>query len=67
MIKMQKAPKGPEGFASNRYFQGTLGFDIINDSEFTDKNKVFGKKCVDLKRQGSAKVEHKPLICKEDL
>ena len=54
-------------FGLNRYFKATRGFDIINDSEFTDANKVFGAKCVDLKRQGLAKVEHKPLICKEDL
>ena len=51
----------------NRHFKATRGFDIINDSEFTDANKVFGAKCVDLKRQGLAKVEHKPPICEEDL
>ena len=48
----------------NWHFKATRGFDIINDSELTD---VFGAKCVDLKRQGLAKVEHKPLICEEDL
>ena len=51
----------------NRHFKATRGFDIINDSEFTDANKVFGAKCVDLKRQGLAKVEHKPPICEENL
>ena len=51
----------------NRHFKATRGFDIINDSEFTDASKVFGAKCVDLKRQGLAKVEHKPPICEEDL
>ena len=54
-------------FGLNRHFKATRGFDIINDSEFTDANKVFGAKCVDLKRQGLAKVEHKPPICEEDL
>ena len=54
-------------FGLNRHFKATRGFDIINDSEFTDANKVFGAKCVDLKRQGLAKVEHKPAICEEDL
>ena len=54
-------------FGLNWHFKATCGFDIINDLEFTDANKVFGAKCVDLKRQGLAKVEHKPLICEEDL
>ena len=54
-------------FGLNRHFKATRDFDIINDSEFTDANKVFGAKCVDLKRQGLAKVEHKPPICEEDL
>ena len=54
-------------FGLNRHFKATRGFDIINDTEFTDANKVFGAKCEDLKRQGLAKVEHKPPICEEDL
>ena len=54
-------------FGLNRHFKATRGFDIINDSEFTDANKVFGAKCVDLKRQGLAKVEHEPPICEENL
>ena len=54
-------------FRLNRHFKATRGFDFIIDSEFTDANKVFGEKCVDLKRQGLAKVEHKPSICEEDL
>ena len=54
-------------FGLNRHFKATRGFDIINDSEFTDANKVFGAKCVDLKGQGLVKVEHKPPICEEDL
>ena len=54
-------------FGLNRHFKATCGFDIINDSEFTDTNKVFGAKCVDQRRQGLAKVEHKPLIYEEDL
>ena len=52
-------------FGLNRHFKATRGFDIINDTEFTDANKVFGAKCVDLKRQGLAKVEHKPPIYEE--
>ena len=54
-------------FGLNRRFNAPRGFDIINDSEVTDANKVFGAKCVDLKRQGLAKDEHKPPICVEDL
>lgn len=37
-------------FGLNRYFKVIRGFDIINDLEFIDVNKVFGVKCVDLKR-----------------
>ena len=48
-------------------FQSCSWFYIINDSEFTDANKVFGAKRGDLKQQGLAKVEHKPPICEEDL
>ena len=54
-------------FGLNLHFKATRGFDIINDSYFTDANEVFGAKCVDLKRQGLARVEHKPLIREEDL
>jgi len=54
-------------FGVNWHFKATHGFDIINDSEFTEANKVFGAKCVDLKRQGLAKVEHKLPICEEGI
>ena len=53
-------------FGLNWHFKATRGFDIINDSEFTDTNNVFGAKCVDLKRQELAKVEHKPPIGEQD-
>ena len=54
-------------FGLGRHFKATLGFDIINDPAFAEANKVFGAKCVELKRQGLAKVEHTPPICEEDL
>ena len=54
-------------FGLGRHFKATLGFDIINDPAFAEANKVFGAKCVELKRQGLAKVEHMPPICEEDL
>ena len=38
------------------------GTDIIQDPEFAEVNKVFLAKCVDLKRQGLAKIEHKTAI-----
>ena len=53
-------------FGLNRHFK-TKGTDIIQDPEFAQANKVFLAKCVDLKRQGLAKVEHKPAILKKDL
>ena len=40
------------------------GTDIIQDPEFAEVNKVFLARCVDLKRQSLAKVEHKPAILK---
>ena len=54
-------------FGLGRHFKATLGFDIINDPAFAEANKVFGAKCVELKRQGLAKVQHTPPICEEDL
>jgi hypothetical protein len=54
-------------FGLNRHFKSTLGFDVINDAEFSEANKFFAAKCVDLKRRGLAKVEHKPAMCEEDL
>ena len=41
--------------------------DIINGPEFEEANRVFKAKTVELKRQGKAKVEHKPPIAPEDL
>ena len=47
-------------FGLNRHFK-TKGTDIIKDPEFVVANKIFLARCVDLKRQGLAEVEHKPL------
>ena len=41
--------------------------DIINGPEFEEANRVFKAKIVELKRQGNAKIEHKPPIAPEDL
>ena len=53
-------------FGLNRHFK-TKGTDITQDPEFAEANEVFLAKCVDLKRQGLAKVEHKPAILENDL
>ena len=34
-------------------------FDIINDPEFSNANKVFAAKCVQMKNDGLGKVQHK--------
>ena len=54
-------------FGLNRRYISTRDINIINDPAFNETNKVFGAKCVELKRQGLAKVEHKQPICQEDL
>ena len=54
-------------FGLNRHYLSTHDINIINDPAFNETNKVFGAKCVELKRQGLAKVEHKQPICQEDL
>lgn len=53
-------------FGLNRHFK-TKGTDIIKDPEFVVANKIFLSRCVDLKRQGLAEVEHKPAILENDL
>ena len=53
-------------FGLNRHFK-TKGTDIIKDPEFVVANKIFLARCVDLKRQGLAEVEHKPAILENDL
>ena len=39
----------------------------MQNPEFAEANKVFLAKCVDVKRQGLAKVEYKPAILENDL
>ena len=41
--------------------------DIINGSEFEEANHIYKAKVVELKKQGKAKIEHKPPIASEDL
>lgn len=54
-------------FGLNRHFKSTRGIDIINDVEFNEANKVFTAQCVQLKKDGQAKVQHKPPILDDDL
>jgi hypothetical protein len=43
------------------------GFDIINDEGLNEANEVYSAKCVQLKKEGLAKVQHKPPIGNADL
>jgi len=54
-------------FGLQRHFMKNGNFDIINDGEFLESNKVFEATVVELKRQGYGKVEHHDPISKEDL
>lgn len=54
-------------FGLNRHFKNTKGTDIIKDPAFVEANKVFLAQCVDLKRQGLGKTQHKPSILENDL
>ena len=40
--------------------------DIINDPEFCSSNRIFNAQCMNIKKQGLAKVDHKPPISKGD-
>ena len=54
-------------FGLDRYFKSTRGIEIINDVEFNEANKVFTAQCIQLKKDGQAKVQHKPPILDDDL
>ena len=54
-------------FGLNRHFKAVRGVDIMNEEEFSEANKVFAAKCVQLKKDGHAKVHHKPPIADADL
>ena len=43
-------------FGLNRHFKTTRQIDIINEVEFNEANKVFTAHCVQLKKDGQAKV-----------
>ncbi|CAH3180392.1 unnamed protein product, partial [Porites lobata] len=40
---------------------------IIKDTEFNEANRIYEAQCVELKKQGLAKTEHKPPIADEDI
>ena len=50
-----------------RKFKSLRQLDIIDDPAFTKSDTVFKAQCVQLKKKGLAKVEHKPPICSEDI
>ena len=54
-------------FGLNRHFKAVRGVDIMNEEEFSEANKVFAAKCVQLKKDGHVKVHHKPPIADADL
>jgi len=56
----------PLRFGLNRHFKAVRGVDIMNE-EFSEANKVFAAKCVQLKKDGEAKVQHEPPIADADL
>ena len=53
-------------FGLNRHFKAVRGVNIMNE-EFSEANKVFAVKCVQLKKDRHAKVHHKPPIADADL
>ena len=54
-------------FGLKRHFKTVSGFDIIDDEGFSEANEVYAAKCVQLKKDGLAKVQHKPPIDDADL
>ena len=53
-------------YGLKRYLKTTAGVDI-DDEGFSETNDVYTAKCVELKKEGLAKVNHKPPIGDEDL
>ena len=49
-------------FGLSGHYLSTRDINIINDPALNEANNVFCAKCVELKRQGLAKVEHKQLL-----
>ena len=54
-------------FGLKRYLKMVTGFDITNDEGFNKANEVFSAKCVQLKKEGLAKVQHKHPIANAGL
>ena len=52
-------------YGLKRYFKTTVGVDI-DDEGFSETNDVYTAKCVELKKKGLAKVNHKLPIGDED-
>ena len=50
-----------------KFKQMRANFDIIEDTEFSSSSEMFKAQCIHLKRQGLAKVEHKPSIKRSDM
>ena len=52
-------------FGLCRHLKQVLKVDIIKDKEFNEANRIYEAQCVELKKQGPAKIEHKPSIADE--
>ena len=53
-------------YGLKRYFKTATCLNI-DDEGFSEANEVYTAKCVDLKKEGLAKVQHKPPIADEGL
>ena len=54
-------------FSLCRHFKQELNVDIIKDVKYNEADRVYETQCVELKKQGLAKSQHKPPIADEDI
>ena len=54
-------------YGLRKFLKDTRKIDIKNDSEFASSSTVYAAVITDMKKKGFAAVEHKPVICPEDL
>ena len=50
-----------------RKIKDARNIDIVQDPFFTEANTAFAAQCVQLKKAGLAKIDHKPIISEEDM
>ena len=54
-------------FGLSRFYKAQYGIDIITDGDFAKANKNFQAECVQMKKDGLARVDHKPAISDGDM